>query len=160
MKALIVYSSQTGNTRKLAEVVRQCWPDETEMASVDAAPKPQGYDCIAVGFWLQAGKPDPKAAVYLQQIGRTPLFLFATHGAAADSAHVRKALDAACALAPQADILGTFNCPGEVAPKVMEKIRAKTPPPPWIEDAPAAAGHPDAQDLANLRRVASGLALP
>lgn len=160
MTTLIVYSSQTGNTRKLAETLRDCWPGETEMAPVDEAPQPQGYDCVAVGFWLQAGKPDPKAAAYLQKIGRTPLFLFATHGAAADSDHARNAMDAARAMAPEAEILGTFNCPGGVAPKVMEKIRAKNPPPPWIADAPAATGHPDARDLENLRQGVRGVALP
>lgn len=160
MRTLIVYSSQTGNTRKLAEAVGDCWPGETEMVSVDAAPEPKGYDCVAVGFWLQAGKPDLKAAEYLQKIDRMPLFLFATHGAAADSAHVRKAMASALALAPEAEILGTFNCPGEVAPKVLEKIRSKTPSPPWLQDAPSAVGHPNAQDLENLRKVINGLAEP
>ena len=55
--------------------------------------------------------------------------------------------------------MGTFSCPGEVNPKVLEKIRAKTPPPPWIGDADAAVGHPDAQDLARLQEVIGALNL-
>ena len=65
MKSLIVYSSQTGNTLKMAMAVYAALPGEKEMVAVDDAPEPEGYDCIAVGFWLQAGKPDPKAAAYL-----------------------------------------------------------------------------------------------
>lgn len=159
MKSLIVYSSQTGNTRKLAEAVKTAFPGEKEMAPIEAAPPPEGYDLVAVGFWLQAGKPDPKAAAYLPNVRNVPLFLFATHGAASDSAHARNALAFARAMAPDAKIVGTFNCPGEVNPKVLEKIRAKTPPPPWIGDADAAVGHPNAQDLARLEGVIKALDL-
>ena len=77
MKSLIVYSSQTGNTRKLAEAVRNALPGEKAMVPVDSAPSPEGYDLVAVGFWLQAGKPDPKAAAYLQDLNNTPIFPFA-----------------------------------------------------------------------------------
>jgi hypothetical protein len=63
------------------------------------------------------------------------------------------------AMAPDAQIVGLFNCPGEVSPKVLAKISAKTPPPPWIADADAAVGHPDAKDLARLEGVISALNL-
>lgn len=153
MKTLIVYSSQTGNTRKLAEVVSVCLPGEKQMASVEDAPRPEDFDFVAVGFWLQAGKPDPKAAAYLQAIGHAPLFLFATHGAAADSAHAQNAMAFPKTLAPEADVLGTFNCLGEVNPNVLEKIPNKDPQPPWIEDAGEAVGHPDTEDQDKLRRI-------
>jgi hypothetical protein len=32
----------------------------------------------------------------------------------------------------------------------MEKARKKDSPPPWIDDAPAAAGHPDYGDIKQL----------
>jgi flavodoxin len=159
MTSLVVYSSQTGNTRKLAETVRDALPGKTEMAPIEEAPQPEGYDLVAVGFWLQAGKPDPKAAAYLQNVHHVPLLLFATHGAASDSDHARNAMASAADLAPTADLVGTFNCPGEVNPKVLEKIRAKTPPPPWIADADAAVGHPDTEDLARLEDVINALNL-
>ncbi|MGD9332877.1 MAG: flavodoxin family protein [Desulfobacterales bacterium] len=150
MKSLVVYSSQTGNTLKLAQAVYAALPGEKEMVTVAEAPEPEGYDCIAVGFWLQAGKPDAKTAAYLQKVNNTPLFLFATHGAAADSAHARNAMASAQSLAADAKFLGSFNCPGEVNPKVLEKIRNKDPQPPWIAAAGEAVGHPDAEDLARL----------
>ncbi|MBL0713102.1 MAG: flavodoxin family protein [Desulfosarcina sp.] len=159
MKVLIAYSSQTGNTRKLAETVYDCLPGEKELVSIDAAPEPEGYDLVAVGFWLQAGKPDPKATGYLARIKNTPLFLFATHGAASDSAHARNAMDVAGALATNARILGTFNCQGEVNPKVLEKVQAKNHPPPWIQDAGGAKGHPDEGDLEKLRTAIRSLKL-
>jgi len=159
MKSLVVYSSQSGNTLKLAHTIYAALPGEKEMMTVGDAPQPEGYDCIAVGFWLQAGKPDAKAAAYLQKINNTPLFLFATHGAAADSAHAQNAMAYAQSLVPDANVLGTFNCQGEVNPKVLEKIRNKDPQPPWVGDAGDAVGHPDAEDLGRLGEAIRALDL-
>lgn len=150
MKTLIVYSSQTGNTKKLAEALNQLIGGEKTLCHISEAPDPDGYDLVALGFWLQAGKPDPKAAEYLAGLGDQKLFLFATHGAAAGSAHARNAVEVAKALAPSARIAGTFNCPGEVNPAFLEKARKKEPQPPWIDDAPAAVGRPDKDDIRRL----------
>ena len=70
------------------------------------------------------------------KIGKS-LFLFATHGAAAGSAHALKAMDHAKASAPNARIIGTYSCQGEVA------------------DAPAALGQPDENDMEDLKRLVS-----
>ena len=72
MTSLIVVSSQTGNTRKLAETVRDALPGDKEMAPIENAPPPEGYDLVAVGFWLQdaghaAGHPDAEDLARLQR---------------------------------------------------------------------------------------------
>ena len=108
---------------------------------------------VALGFWLQAGKPDPESAEYLARIGNAKLFLFATHGAAADSEHALNAMAQARSLAPSAQIVGTFNCPGEVNSAFLEKVSKKDSPPPWIGDAPAAVGHPDNTDIERLKEA-------
>ncbi len=160
MKSLVVYSSKTGNTRQLADAVAEALPGETEVHAVDTAPAPQGYDLVAIGFWLQAGRPDPAAAAYMERLqGDEKVFLFATHGAAADSAHAAEAMRYASEeLATPAAVVGTFNCQGQVDPAVLEKISAKPEPPAWIADAPAAAGHPDAADIARLQDKVKSLA--
>lgn len=150
MKTLIVYSSQTGNTKKMAEAVNDVIGGEKTLCPVAEAPDPAGFDLVVLGFWLMAGKPDPKSSDYLAGVGDANLFLFATHAAAADSAHAIKAMQHAQSLAPSARVAGTFSCPGEVNPTFLEKALKKDPPPPWIGDAPAAAGHPDSTDIARL----------
>ncbi len=158
MKSLVVYSSQTGNTKKLAEAVYGYLKGEKDIYPIADAPEPDGYDLVAVGFWLQAGKPDPKTADYLPKIGRGKrLFLFATHGAAAGSAHAKNAMDHAKGLAPDADLAGIFSCPGEVNPKVLEKVKAKSQTPVWLDDAPNAIGHPDAVDIEKLKLLIDSL---
>ncbi len=78
MKSLVVYSNRTGNTHKLAEVVYDTLSEEKEIYPISAAPNPDQYDFIAVGFWLMAGRPDAKTLEYLPGIKKKPLFLFAT----------------------------------------------------------------------------------
>jgi len=153
MKSLVVYSSQTGNTKKLAEAVYETLSGEKEIYHITDAPDPGNYDFIAVGFWLQAGKPDPKTSEYLPKIDGRRLFLFATHGAASGSDHTKKAMVHAKNLASSADISGTYSCQGEVNPKVLEKVSAKPEPPVWLKDSPAAAGHPDDGDIEKLKKA-------
>jgi flavodoxin len=158
MKSLIVYSSQSGNTKKLADAVFESIAGQKEIYPVAEAPDPIDYDLIAVGFWLQAGKPDPKTMEYLPKIGNgKKLFLFATHGAMSDSAHANNALNIAKGLAPGAEIVRTFSCQGEVNPKVLEKVREKPQQPVWFQDAPYAKGHPDERDIEKLKRIVADL---
>jgi flavodoxin len=157
MKALIVYSSQSGNTGKLAQAIQDSLTIETRILPVEQLPVPEQDEIVFVGFWLQGGKPDPKSAEYLTRVGGAQLFLFATHGAAAESRHAQDAMDHAKSLAPAADILGMFNCQGQVDPKVLDKARQKSPRPVWVDDAAAAAGHPDEMDLGRLRAAVRAL---
>jgi flavodoxin len=46
MKTLIVYSSMTGNTKKLAEAIASRLGGEKALCPIDEAPEPQGYELI------------------------------------------------------------------------------------------------------------------
>lgn len=155
MRALVVYSSQTGNTKNVAEAVHSALPQDAEIHPVASAPDPSGYDFIAVGFWLKAMAPDPAAAEYLQRISSGKVFLFATHGAAVDAAHTRNAMEKARDMVGGATVVGSFNCPGEVEPKHLEMVSAKPEPPVWAKEAPAAKGRPNAADLEAARKAVS-----
>jgi len=151
MKTLVVYSSQTNNTKKLAEAAAE--ELGSEMIPVSEAGNLSGYDRIAVGFWLKGGGPDPATQDFLPKLTGKQVFFFATHGAAANSAHAKNGLRKAGELATGATVMGSFNCPGEVSAKVQAAVAEKNPKAPWLPDAPAAAGHPDAHDLALLRQA-------
>ncbi len=157
MNSLIVYSSQTGNTKKLAEVIYDTLEGEKEICHVDKAPSLEGYDNIYIGFWFQAGKPDPKTLGFLEQVKDSKIFLFATHGAARESDHVKNAVNSARELLKNADVTGVFTCQGEVNPKVLEKVKQKPEPPVWIGDADDAVGHPNEEDLIALKKAVTQL---
>lgn len=158
MKTLTVYSSQGGNTKKLAEEVFKQLPEEKNFAPVAEAADPSGYDVVCVGFWLKGGQPDPAAQEYLKKC-TGKVFLFATHGAAPGSDHAKMGMNKAAELAAGATVAGTFSCQGEVAQKVMETAANKSPQPPWLADAPAAKGHPNGDDFMQLSEamIAAGL---
>jgi len=158
MKLLIVYSSQTENTKKLAHTIYESLDGEKDIFPVDEAPSTKGYDLTAVGFWLMAGKPDPKTCEYLAKLEKGDrVFLFATHGAAKGSDHVKNAIDHAIGLTNGANIAGVFTCQGEVNPKVLEKVKQKPEPPVWIGDADNAVGHPNEDDLSALKQTITQL---
>ena len=151
MKKLVVYSSKGGNTRKLAEAAFARLAGEKEISSVDQAPDPAGYDVVVVGFWYQGGQPDPASQEYLKKCGNAAnLFLLATHGAANNSDYATLGMNKARELAAGANIVGTFNCQGEVPENVLASAANKNPQPPWLADAPEAKGHPDDNDFYNL----------
>jgi flavodoxin len=147
MRSLVVYSSQTGNTKRLAEAIYGAIPGEKEIYPCQSAPDPGDYDFIAVGFWFKAGKPDPDAQTFLKKIVEQSVFLFATHGAGDDSQHAEEGMEEAKALIPEAEISGSFHCQGEVDPETLSAVREKSNPPDWIADAEKAAGRPAGDDL-------------
>jgi len=157
MKTLIVYSSKSGNTKRLAEAVYDFLPGTNTIQSVEEKPDPAGYDLVVVGFWLQAGKADPASSEFLQGLSSSKVFLFATHGAAVGSAHAEKGMQSGKDLAGSCTVAGTFSCQGEVRPEFLAKVQKKDPPPPWIGDAPGAVGHPDATDIENLKKAIEGV---
>jgi flavodoxin len=153
MRSLILYSSQSGNTETLARAVYDSLDGEKELYAIDQAPSAdRAYDLVAVGFWLKAGKPDPKTEAFLKECTMdAKVFLFATHGAAKGSDHARGALEYAAGLLSDANVIGTYSCQGEVNPKVLEKASQKDSPPPWLHEADDAVGHPDDKDIAELK---------
>lgn len=160
MKSLVVYSTQTDNTKKLAQAIYDSLSEEKEISFVGDAPDPVDYDFITVGFWLMAGKPDPKAVAYLEKMrAGQKIFLFATHGAAKGSAHASQAMQIAKEIVKKADVLGTYSCQGEVNPNVMAKAKSKPQPPVWLEDAATAVGHPDEGDLEELKNIIATVSL-
>ncbi len=161
MKSLIVYSSKSGNTKKLAEALYRHLSGEKELYPVADAPDPEGYNFVAVGFWLQGGQPDPASQKFLAKIeDGQDLYLFATHGAAVGSPHAENAMNSAKAIAAKGHVIATFSCPGKVSEKVLEMAAKKDPQPPWLADAPAAVGHPDETDIKNVVRLLEELDLP
>ena len=160
MKSLVVYSSQTENTKKLADTIHETLPGDKEICFVGDAPEPGEYDFVAVGFWLMGGKPDPKAVAYLETLEDDQVvFLFATHGAAKGSGHAAQGMQLARDIVLGASVVGSYSCQGEVNPKVLAKVKAKPQPQVWLADTDTAVGHPDENDLDELKEIIAALPL-
>ena len=96
MKSCIIYSSVTGNTRKVAEALAAasgapCFP-------VREAPDPDDYDLLALGFWVRLGQADARTQGYMRRVLGKKVFFFGTLGAWPDSPHARRCAEGARAL--------------------------------------------------------------
>ena len=152
MKILITYSSLTGNTRKLAEALHLALPN-ADLCPIAAAPKAADYDFIFAGFWVEAENANEAMRAYLKTLGNKKVALFATLGAYPDSQHAQDSLKAAAAEIPNANVVDTFICQGQIDPTMIE----------WMEQLPAddenaptearrqlwkdAEGHPNDADI-------------
>jgi len=152
MSAIVIYSSQSNNTKKVADAVAEEMGCESK--PVSEAGDISAYDTVAVGFWYKAGQPDPASQEFLATLTGKKVFLFGTHGAAVGTPPADNGMAKAKELAAGATVVGTFNCPGEVGEKVLKMAAAKNPQPPWLAAAPDAKGHPDEADLAAAKMAA------
>ncbi len=156
MRSLIVFSSLTGNTAKVARAIYDVLPEPREIHTVESVPSPDGFDFIAVGFWVDKGMPDTRSRNYLKTLKGKRVGLFGTLGADPGSDHARRCLENALQLAEGNTVLGTFLCQGRIDPKVVETMRRMAPEahpmtPERMERIRAAETHPDREDLENAQ---------
>lgn len=154
MKSLIVYSSKTGNTRKVAEAILSVLPAGTEIYPVKDAPEPDGYDFVAVGYWVDRGTANTEMASYMPKIRGKKVGIFFTLGAYPNSQHAQDSFDNGVKLLGEGcDVIAKFWCQGAIDPKLtswMSKLPAEhphSPNPERVRRWEEAAKHPDAADL-------------
>ena len=155
MKTLVVYSSLTGNTKKVAQAVAEVMPECTVVSVEEAPASPEGYDLVAVGYWVDKGMPDGRIRAWLEGVKNTRLVFFGTLGAWPDSDHARECMARGEAMAMEPSrgntVLGSWLCQGRIDPKVLEamarmagNVHPMTPERrARIEEA---AKHPDEED--------------
>lgn len=149
-RAAVIYSSVTGNTRRLAEALAL---GHLPLFSVTRQPDTTAYDLLALGFWVRKGLPDARAQRCWAGIRAKHIFLFGTLGAWPHSPHASRCLEGARALLTASGnrIVGEFLCQGRVSPHVLAASASKGTH-PMTEGRAArlaeAARHPDAGDIA------------
>ncbi len=163
MRTIVVYSSLTGNTKKVGEAIASGLPTGTKAVSVKDVPADiADYDCVFAGFWVDRGTADQAMAELLSKLKNKYVAIFATLGANPKSAHADDSLNKAAALLPEGkEVIGRFICQGAVDPKVIEMMYKKYPKGHVHGQSPErdalhaeAAKHPDAADLAAAKKFA------
>ncbi len=149
MKILVVYSSKTGNTKKIADAIFEILPEPKEIYSVQDAPPPEGYDFIAVGFWVNKGTADNAAQKYMKTIKGKKVGLFATLGAYPNSMHAKESMANGKELLTGNEILAEFICQGKVDPDLLARMPKDGPhamTPVRIQRLDEAKKHPNETD--------------
>ncbi len=152
MSSLVVYSSKTGNTKKLAYEVFNIIKDEKKrIFAIDDLPLEEDlkYTNIFIGFWVINQKPDNIVTKFLSRVKKSNVFLFCSHASEKGSDalnYARSFLTSA-----EAKVIGTFSCKGKVHPNILEKLKQLEKPPSWLDEAAQASSHPSVSDLEQLK---------
>jgi flavodoxin len=157
MKILVTYVSTTGNTKKVAEAIYEVLPEEKDIEEITAVESLEGYDLVFVGFPVIAFGPNPAAREFLENKAQgAKVALFITHATPEDSEDVGAWLEKCRDAAAGAEVVGFFNCQGELDPKVAEMLLKSDDPMMrgFGEQAPGTVGQPDQSRLQRARAFA------
>lgn len=155
----VLFSSQTGNTKILAQAIAKALP----AADCDYFGDYQGCvpssSVLFVGFWTDKGTADAATLELLKTVKNKKIFLFGTAGFGGSAAYFQKIL-----LRVQENldagnqVIGTFMCQGKMPLSVRqryEKMKEQPNPAPnldmLIANFDRALTHPDEQDLQRLQ---------
>ncbi len=162
MRTLVVYSSRTGNTRTIAEAVAEALAP-CDLHSVEDAPPADGYDFVALGYWVDKGLPDAACQAYMRTVKGKKTALFGTLGVDPAHDHARDcaARGEALLAANGNTVLGTFLSQGRIDPKVIEVMRKTARDvhpmtPERLARIEAAKNHPDAEDCRKAKEAFAG----
>lgn len=157
----IVYSSNTGNTKQLAEAIREALPTEHCDYFGDCAVESPESELVYVGFWTNKGVADDAAMALLKSLEGKKVFLFGTAGFGTGDEYFRGVLDRTkAALEESNTVVGEYMCQGKMPQAVRDRyVKMKEQPEHpanldmLIENFDLALSHPDADDLAKLKAL-------
>ncbi|WP_294520937.1 flavodoxin family protein [uncultured Anaerovibrio sp.] len=150
MKSIVVVSSRTGNTLKVAGTVAYALDEKMEAVKVEENPDVSDYDLVVVGTWIDRGNADKKAADFIKSLRNKKVAIFATLGAYPDSEHAQKCIENIVAQFDEScEVVGSFICQGAVSQKMVDMMQRMFP-----------EGHPHAMNEARIKRLAGGKTHP
>lgn len=157
MSYAIVYSSRTGNTKALADAIREVLPPEDccYFGPPDAAAL--AAQRLYIGFWTDKGTCDGDTAAFLAQLSNQEVFLFGTAGFGGSAAYFEQIAHRVETLLPAGvTVLGHHLCQGRMPMTVRQRYAAMEDSPrrtQMLENFDAALSHPDAEDLRQLQNA-------
>jgi flavodoxin len=155
MKVLVAYMSQTGNTKKVADAIYDAIPHPKEIKRVEDVTSLEGYDLAFLGFPTHASGPDNKVKAFLgKRVKGRAIAFFITHMAPEGVPELQEWIQKFRDAAVGANIVGIFDCQGEV--RGLMKILVRFHPDPHVrESIQASQGKPDAVRLERARTFAN-----
>lgn len=162
----IVYSSRTGNTKKLAATIHKVLPPDScfYYGMIDNV-KDKLSNIIYIGFWTERGNADSLTIEFLKKLKNKKIFLFGTAGYGESEDYfrniinnVKKNIDSSNTL------IGTFMCQGKMPLAVKERYEnmakqnnSSVDIDKLIRNFEEALSHPDITDLERLKATLENL---
>ena len=118
----IVFSSLTGNTKKLADAIYETLPrDKCDYFGTNDLQVPQSDVCY-IGFWTDKGNADQKTLELLSKLKNKKIFLFGTAGFGGSDAYFEKILgQVKQSIDASNTVIGEYMCQGKMPQSVRER---------------------------------------
>jgi len=157
MNVLVAYFSQTGNTKKVAEAIYEEIAGTKEIKELAAVEDREAHDLSFIGFPIMAfGAAKPAKDFLAAHAAGKKLALFITHASPEDSEALEGWLAACKEAAADADLVGVFNCQGELAESIATLLANSDDPQirAFSEGRSETVGQPDETRLEKARAFA------
>jgi flavodoxin len=157
MKTLVTYVSVSGNTKKVAEAIYEALEGEKEIQPLGEIDSLEGYDLTFIGTPIHASGPSKDAKEFLEKhCQQKNVALFITHASPEESEYLSEWLGSCKEAATGANLVGLFNCQGELAQDIADMLLASDNPTmvAWAKGRDSTIGQPDAERLDRARAYA------
>ncbi len=129
MKTLVTYFSQTGKTKLVAEAIYGAIQGEKEIKEFGQVDALEGYDFSFIGFPIIAFGPAPQGKEFLEKYAAgAKVALFITHAAPEKQEGLDQWLDKCREAAAGAELVGMFDCMGELSEQIAEFLVKSSDP--------------------------------
>jgi flavodoxin len=165
MKTLIAYSSETGNTEKIAKTIKDVCPFESDLFKINGNSVVNifEYELFILGYWVENSKANNDATDFIKQIKNKNVVFFGTTGTDPKHPYIKSVLTKTEAGIDKSNtILGHFVCQGEIAKSVIDNFEILVNSQPenkmlsallniFKEQYPISIGHPNDLDLKSAK---------
>lgn len=123
MKYLVVYTSKTGNTQKLAMEIFAAIPDTSkDFYDISELPPDKEADVYFIGFWIDRGTCSMEILDFISELHGKKVALFGTCGMGSNPDYYHTIEEKIKVFLPEDNqYLGSFLCQGKMPIQVRQK---------------------------------------
>jgi flavodoxin len=159
MSHAVVYQSQTGSTKKVAEAIAGALRGDVKPVPIADQPDILGAQVVFVGLPIQQFGPAKEAAAFLEQSCRgRRVALFVTHSSPEENPQLEPWLQKCKDAAADCDLVGFFHCQGELSLAMKQAMLNMGPDLKRWAEMDQSQGQPDETRLQKAREFAQQVA--
>ena len=158
MSYSIIYSSATGNTKKVAYEILKGMPEGTKIYDLKELNDEVNDDNLILGYWVDRAQPNKEMLHFMETLSNKNIITFGTLGAYPDSEHGQiTKKNVTEILEKNNTVLGNFLCQGKINPKITEMFKKASADSPHqmteerLKRHAEAAKHPNEEDFEAAR---------
>ncbi|WP_407355711.1 flavodoxin family protein [Methanolobus sp. WCC5] len=157
MRTLVTYMTQTGNTKRIAEAIYGEIEGEKDIKPIGEVKNLEGYDLAFIGFpVLQFDIPPNVKKFITENTAGKNIAIFMTHAVPEGFEAIHSWTGSAEQAAAGANVLGSFDCQGELAQPVIDMLLKADDPQmkAFGEMGPSTKGQPDESRVQKAKEFA------